>query len=356
MVADHDVIDAYPDAINRQYAVFDWSKEREDEDRTLSIFEVPGGIVSRGYVTIDPANGYLFINHTFERFPIVKTSIPVLGQSFELSAATAHEIAGRVVVIGGPFETNYFHGLFNWFSRLILLDQMAPQFRADLSIKYLVDRSAQREPFASVLAALGLTTERIIWSDPAIDYRIEHAVFVSFLHEGLLCPETIKLTAKTIRNALDIDETRPGWRRLWISREHFLDPRRRIQNIDEIEPILSRYGFERVTLEDLSFGEQVRLFSEAEIVAGSHGAGFSNIIFCPKNTRIVLIEKDFTRFTGIARLFPHLAAICGLYAETVSAISVREPGTDYSIFINLHFADAIVDADEFARAIERAVA
>ena len=356
VVADYDVLPAYPDAVTRDYIVFDWSKDQSDQDRTMGIFEVPGGIVSRGYVAVDPGNGYLFINHTYDSFPIIAGSAPALGQTFQLSAAAVCEISGRVVVVGGPFETNYFHGLFSWFSRLVMLDQMAPHLGADPSTRYLVDRRAQQEPFASVIAALGLTTDRIIWSDPATDYRIEHAVFVSFLHEGLLCPEVIRLTAGMIRNALAIDDSRPGWRRLWISREHFSDPRRRINNIDEIAPLLDRHGFERVTLENLSFGEQVKLFSEAEIVAGSHGAGFSNIIFCPTNARIVLIEKEFTRFTGIAKLFLNLASISGLQAEIVPAASVHEPGTDYANFLNLHFADAIVEAGAFASALDRATA
>ncbi len=355
IVADYDVLSGYQDAITRNYDHFDWSKNDPSTSRQFGIFEVAGGIVTRGYVGVDPNRGYLFLNHTYDSFPVAEGVTDARGKSFELSSGKVDMLSGRVVVIGGPFESNFFHGLFNWFSRLIMLDQMAPHLAADPSIRYLVDRRAQSEPFASIVAALGLAADRIIWSDPGIDYRIERAVFVSFLHEGLLCPELIALTASRIRAAFGVEEGEPGWRRIWISREHFPEARRRIDNFGEIAPLLDQHGFESIILEELSFAEQVTLFSEAEIVAGSHGAGFSNIIFCPKNARVILIEKEFTRFTGIANLFANLATISGLPVEIVPAESIHDAGTDYSGFLNLHFADATVDQQAFEDAVKKAV-
>ena len=38
---------------------------------------------------------------------------------------------------------------------------------------------------------------------------------------------------------------------------------------------------------DYNFLDQVRIFSQAKEIIGLHGAGFSNIIFCQKNTKII---------------------------------------------------------------------
>lgn len=54
---------------------------------------------------------------------------------------------------------------------------------------------------------------------------------------------------------------------------------RRITNREEVEEALSEQGFESYVLGELSYGEQVRLFSGAEFVVGAHGAGMINSIY-----------------------------------------------------------------------------
>ncbi len=74
-------------------------------------------------------------------------------------------------------------------------------------------------------------------------------------------------------------------RRLWISRED--TKKRRIANEAELQPILERFGFETVMPGRLPFPEQVALFAEAEAVAGTHGAGLTNLLFSPRDTRVL---------------------------------------------------------------------
>ena len=84
------------------------------------------------------------------------------------------------------------------------------------------------------------------------------------------------------------DQLQPSlkpWRRILISRQR--SSRRRCLNEDQLLAVLTPYGFERHCLEDLSVIEQLRLFSESELLVGAHGAGFSNLVACPPQARIV---------------------------------------------------------------------
>jgi hypothetical protein len=74
-------------------------------------------------------------------------------------------------------------------------------------------------------------------------------------------------------------------RRLYITRR--AAGRRRLVNESEFEPILREYGFEIVEAAHLSLKAQVELFSEAEAVAGPHGAGLTNILFSPSGCKIL---------------------------------------------------------------------
>ena len=82
---------------------------------------------------------------------------------------------------------------------------------------------------------------------------------------------------------------RPGaptaMRKVMISREGSRG--RRLLNERELRPIVDRAGFEIVRMEDLDFEQQVRLMQETRILLAPHGAGLTNMIFCPAGGHIV---------------------------------------------------------------------
>lgn len=63
---------------------------------------------------------------------------------------------------------------------------------------------------------------------------------------------------------------------------------RLILNERELETSLVARGFEVIEPERLSFSEQFHLFSSASIIVGATGAALANLIFCSKDTRIVV--------------------------------------------------------------------
>ena len=76
-------------------------------------------------------------------------------------------------------------------------------------------------------------------------------------------------------------------KRFYISRGKARN--RWILNEDALLAALSRYGVERIYLEDFNIVDQVALFHQAEFICGPHGAGFSNLVFCRPGTRVVEI-------------------------------------------------------------------
>lgn len=81
----------------------------------------------------------------------------------------------------------------------------------------------------------------------------------------------------------------------------------------ELEFELTKNGFVTVFCEDLPWAEQIKLFSEASVVVGIHGAGLSNVVFMrkggllielldpkwPNNCFEILAQKTGVRFSRI---------------------------------------------------------
>jgi capsular polysaccharide biosynthesis protein len=80
-------------------------------------------------------------------------------------------------------------------------------------------------------------------------------------------------------------KTVPAKRRLFISRESA--DYRRLQNERDIVGKLVDYGFFEVKTEKLSFQEQIRLFSEAEVIVAPHGSGLANLVFCSPGATVI---------------------------------------------------------------------
>lgn len=102
-----------------------------------------------------------------------------------------------------------------------------------------------------------------------------------FLRQDLLFDFKQRVLSRLELDAAPVDKSR----RIFLARKsHAARP----YNQAEISALAQDEGFEIHYLEDLSFRESVKLFTEAEAIAGPHGAGFANSIFASPGTRLLL--------------------------------------------------------------------
>jgi len=82
-------------------------------------------------------------------------------------------------------------------------------------------------------------------------------------------------------------ESKPNLR-IWISREK---ARRPLRNNREIQSLLKKYNFINCVAEELNWEEKVRLFNNAEIIAGTHGSGFTNLMFLKPGGKVLDLRE-----------------------------------------------------------------
>lgn len=92
--------------------------------------------------------------------------------------------------------------------------------------------------------------------------------------------------------------------RIYISRENLTNRGRHVTNRTELNSVLEEFGIEVCTPETLSIGDQIRLYENAELIIGPHGAGLINMIFSRETCIVELLNKPYP-------MYRHLAQLCG---------------------------------------------
>jgi capsular polysaccharide biosynthesis protein len=169
---------------------------------------------------------------------------------------------------------NFGHWTFDVLTRVAML------LRAGVpdDVKLLVPEPVlafQRE----TLAGLGIAEQRILpWDGTPTRFR---TVYVPTARPTppFLFPAGVELLRELGSGAREL----PPHRRLFIPRRQ-LTRTSRIANEDELLDIAADYGFVEFVPEELPYSEQIRRFSEAEIVVGAHGSGLANAIFMARGT------------------------------------------------------------------------
>jgi capsular polysaccharide biosynthesis protein len=207
----------------------------------------------------------------------------------------AETLSGQYFNIAGFSSQGYAHWILDALPRLSMLCYVpGPQVKIIVSNPL---NSWQRES----LLMLGIDLERLI----VLDHRhlqLELLYLPSYIGQpGRIHPFGCRwLRKKFVSNK----KTTVARRRLYITRRL---ARRRIVNETELEPILDRYGFEVIDAAKLDVAEQIQLFSQAEAIAGAHGAGLTNIVFAPVGCKVFELFGD----TCVRPMYYQLAEVVG---------------------------------------------
>lgn len=171
---------------------------------------------------------------------------------------------------------NYYHILIDNIPRLLLLHD--ERFSDIDEIKILVTEPiTQEERF--FLEKFRPDNSTLYPVEKGSIYNTERFIFTSFLtdmHVGYIPYLYIRFIRQEMLPSRPSKQTK----RIHLSRQKA--SKRRIINVDEVTSVFDDFGFETMFAEDLSIKDKIDVFYDAEIVAGAHGAGFTNVIFSGK--------------------------------------------------------------------------
>lgn len=193
--------------------------------------------------------------------------------------ARVHTSESEVVGLAhGPWAVNnYYHWMVDTLPRLLLLQRFEPDCR-------LLLPEPTPDYVQQTAAIFGF--HRVLPMPPGTVAGVPQLVMPDYPAQSGFQDAELSLAARdTVLRAFGIKLA--GGRRVYVSRSR--QPRRRLVNEADIEPLLQQYGFETFYFEDMSFEEQVRLMAQTSVLIGLHGANLTNMMFMQPQAAVVEI-------------------------------------------------------------------
>jgi capsular polysaccharide biosynthesis protein len=186
-------------------------------------------------------------------------------------------VPGRLGVLAGRGDSNYFHFVLDVLPRLGTLEQCPDVALPD---KWYVPRSL---PFqGQFLDLLGITADQCIDAAEHPHVQADELVVPSLITE-----KHPPWSAAWLRSRLLPDGPPAGPRtRIVLTRGPSAN-NRTVRNEAEVQELLRGYGFIAVDPGKLSVAEQIATFARAELIVGPHGAGLTNILFAGPGARVI---------------------------------------------------------------------
>ena len=97
---------------------------------------------------------------------------------------------------------------------------------------------------------------------------------------------------------------------------------------------LIKKGFSIIVLSELSFLDQINLFSNAKQIIGLHGAGFANLVFSKPDTFVLEVKSEVA-----APVIGNLAKKLGLKFKEMSIKPEKNPNNDQQGLIYVSIKD-----------------
>jgi hypothetical protein len=200
---------------------------------------------------------------------------------------SAPRLAGPHIVFTTPQLSNYYHWLVDAILPLTVLLRYAPADAKILLPATLRDFLGGRERTCDhhdILREAGLRDHAFAeFSGPYVQVQDVYFLENGFMHN--LHAECLQdFRSHIVRRRPTVQRNR----NLYIKRRYM----RTISNAAALERFLGERDFTTHTLEDLSFDQQVDLFSRATFVVATHGAGLANLLFCAPGTKVLELSPD----------------------------------------------------------------
>lgn len=206
-----------------------------------------------------------------------------------------HKLKGRIAILsqGASGYNNYAHFLFDIIPKIKLISMSVDLKKIDY-FYYSKLNSFQKEIFKK----FGINEKDILDSNRYRHVTCDKIVGVTHPNyfKGTIfgahsvMPEWIVYFLR--KKFLSNKKFKSKFKKIFIDRSDSKNKHCKLINNNEIKNLLKTKGFKILTLSKFNFKKQISIFNNAKIIIGPHGAGFANLVFCKKNTKVIELKPS----------------------------------------------------------------
>lgn len=185
-------------------------------------------------------------------------------------------------------SNNYFHFTFDVLGRLFQIDTLEECRDWPLLVDSIVKTD---ERSVELLNYLNNRNREIIWLDRDVSYMVDEIIIPSCnmwipykepSSPYIICNDCIQYIKETV-----IEKIQPNTtvKKVYIARGN----NKRLTNETELIDILSENGFIIFNPDMGTLTDEISIFAGADVIVGCYGAAFTNVIYCKKDVRIMII-------------------------------------------------------------------
>jgi capsular polysaccharide biosynthesis protein len=205
----------------------------------------------------------------------------------------ANEILDKGIFLGCTFVSNYYHFLLELVARVAYLKQIPNAKNYPILIS---DKVLKFESFKSIINIF-FTGYQVQYLDDSFIYEIKEVWYLTspnsnlpnikygtkfeIRHTKLRLESVQYLRKKCFDYVFNLPKDSNTYNKIFIKRKSNV----RGYNQDEIVNCATKYGFNSVYFEELSFVEQVRIMQHADYVIGPTGAAWTNLVFAKEGAK-----------------------------------------------------------------------
>lgn len=260
----------------------------------------------------------------------------------EYAPKRLRKLTGTCAYLSNTWIDNYYH----WMQLTLPMLRLYRQLRPDVPIDYYyVGATRLLDVQYECLAKLGIRREQVVTEA----CRADRLLAAFYLHRAQHCGLRYRdsrghqFVRELFQDELGIPSREPA-RKIYVGRSTART--RRLLNEEELIRFLEARGFQSVRMDGRSVAEQARLFHDAEVIVGVHGAALTNILFSKVGTRLVeILPHGFEETSFFA------AASHGGLEHAVIVGEPLNPETQRSQIAN---QDLLLDMNKFQRLYEAA--
>ena len=215
------------------------------------------------------------------------------------------------MVLGSSPSDNYFTNLIHFLPRIFFIN--------DKKINIAIHRNLSnkfRKFIQSICLLRGIEISFIYLDDGF--YNFNNSSIPAFFNVNKSI-KILKIFLEKFLMNVKVPKFKP---KIYIRRED-ANYRKVLNEADLISKLRSQ-DFEIINPQHFEILEQMKIFSNAEVIISPHGSNMSNLIFCKEGTKILEISPELnnTFEQNISRRYKNIADILNLKFQTIKADSV----------------------------------